>query len=267
MTSPRVSAPALELPGGPDESGKHRRPEPDPLPDVDVAGRLRSGPVVPSGTRDGGPGDGARPPPAGPRLRGPTAGAAAAAPGPTVVVRRDRHAERAARRARPTPACAGRRGRGRRRGARRPGRRGCCSPLGRPSRRPPPRSGDKQQTLLVQVTGTDGTAAASALVGITQGAASAVALLVPSRLSSTSPAPGNLPFGETTTVGDPDGVQRGADRPARAARRRHLDADAAGAGRPGRRGRRRAGRRRRRRRRHRRRTATRRSSSRPATSS
>jgi hypothetical protein len=159
-------------------SGKHRRPEPDPLSDVDLAERLSAGPVVP-------------------------AGAAAAAPGPTVVVRRDRRAERTARRQ-----------------ARR--RRGLVAAAGvlgvvlvalgvwlvlRPSGTETPTTttpGDKQLITLVQVTGTDGTAAASAIVGSTKGDGSAVALLVPSRLNVDVAGSGAMAFGETTTIGDPE---------------------------------------------------------------
>lgn len=182
-------------------SGKHRRPEPDPLPDVDVAGRLRSGPVVRAGPEAEAPGESPAAP-AGPGS-GTTAGAAAAAPGPTVVVRRDRHAERAARvrarRRRVLVVAAG--------------------VVGvvlvvlvgwlllRPSDTEPPTAttvGDKQLITLVQVTGTDGTAAASAIVGTTKGAASAVALLVPSRLNVDVAGSGAMAFGETTTIGDPE---------------------------------------------------------------
>ena len=60
-----------------------------------------------------------------------------------------------------------------------------------------------QRVTLVQVTGTDGTAAASAIVGTTAADSSAVALLVPSRLNVDVAGSGDMPFGETTTLGEP----------------------------------------------------------------
>jgi len=182
-------------------SGKHRRPEPDPLPDVDLAERLSSGPVVRAGSepvvRGGRPAD-----PAGP-VPGTAAGAAAAAPGPTVVVRRDRHAERVARR----------RTRRRRVLVVAAGALGVLLVgvgiwlLVRPSGTETPTTttaADKQAITLVQVTGADGTAAGSAIVGSTKGDGSAVALLVPSRLNVDVAGSGAMAFGETTTIGDPE---------------------------------------------------------------
>lgn len=163
-------------------SGKHRRPQPDPLPDVDIAERLSGGPTVPVAPV-------------------PTA-AAAAAPGPTVVARRDRAAQRAARRRARRQrllivvgAVAGvvlvvtgswllLRGGGGDTGPAQPG----------PA---------TQQTLLVQVTGGDGTATATALVGTTAADDSAVAVLVPSRLNVDVAGSGDMPFGEASTLEDP----------------------------------------------------------------
>src|SRR4051812_13279591 len=90
-------------------SGKHRRPEADPLPEVDIAERLAAGhsgnaarttaPVASTPASLTVPGQTGRHetgpvppvPPAG-------AGAAAAAPGPTVIARQSRAAQRSARR-------------------------------------------------------------------------------------------------------------------------------------------------------------------------
>jgi len=58
----------------------------------------------------------------------------------------------------------------------------------------------RQRTLLVQVTGVDGVAAASALVGVTEAENSAAVVLVPSRLLVDVAGTGNLPFGETVTL-------------------------------------------------------------------
>ena len=86
-------------------SGKHRRPEPDALPEVDLASRLATG-----RQRDDGPRSprqrrrraaGCRPSTAGPTPATPPrsrAGRAPAVPGQTVMARRSRAAERAARR-------------------------------------------------------------------------------------------------------------------------------------------------------------------------
>ena len=143
-------------------SGKHRRPEPDPLPEVDLAERLRSGPVVRAGSEPVVPGARTADP-----VPGAAAGAAAAAPGPTVVVRRDRHAERLARR----------RTRRRRVLVVTAGVLGVLLVavgiwlLVRPSGTETPTTttaADKQAITLVQVTGADGTAAGSAIVGSTR---------------------------------------------------------------------------------------------------
>ncbi len=163
-------------------SGKHRRPQADPLTEVQPGG-LAPGPVVQADTE-------------------PVQGAVStAAPGPTVVVRQDRRAQRAARRQarqRRLLAVGG----------------GALAVvlvllvvwlLLRPggtetSTVPPPV--DTQRVTLVQVTGTDGTAAASAIVGTTRGDGSAVVVLVPSRLSVDVAGSGDMPFGEATTLGD-----------------------------------------------------------------
>lgn len=160
-------------------SGKHRRPEAevvaDSLPDVDLAERLGVGPSAPPGT--------------GPRT----------VPASRVVPRRDRSAERARRR-----AAARRRmlavGAGvlvlvLAAGA------GVLLLVG--GEEGPPgsaRTGPAtQQTLLLQVTGPDGVAAASALLGAGRGA-TASAVLVPSGVLVDVAGTGSVPFGETTTL-------------------------------------------------------------------
>jgi hypothetical protein len=61
----------------------------------------------------------------------------------------------------------------------------------------------RQLTTLVQVTGVDGTAAASTLLGTTERGGGAVSLLVPSRLSVNAASAGDMPFGEAVTLPDP----------------------------------------------------------------
>ncbi len=61
----------------------------------------------------------------------------------------------------------------------------------------------RQRTTLIQVTGTDGTAAASALVGTTEADGDAVSLLVPSRLLVDVAGAGDMPFGEAVTLDEP----------------------------------------------------------------
>jgi hypothetical protein len=184
------------------------------LPDVDLAERLGPGPVVRAESEPVGP---VGPVAATPRRHhaAPTsaaplepppasaAGTAAAAPGATVVVRRDRRAERTARR----------RARRQRLLVVAGGVLGVVLVavglwlLLRPSQEQAPtgaQSGDKQLITLVQVTGADGTAAASAIVGTTRADGAAVALLVPSRLNVDVAGSGAMAFGETTTIGDPD---------------------------------------------------------------
>ena len=157
-------------------SGRHRRPEPDPLPEVDVAERLAAGPVVRT---------------------------APAAPGPTVVARRNRAAERTARR----------------RATRRRWLLGAAGLVvlalavgvgwlllrgdggGATTAADDPAA--RQRTTLVQVTGADGTAAASTLVGTTEADGDAVSLLLPSRLLVDVAGAGDMPFGEAVTLDEP----------------------------------------------------------------
>ena len=62
---------------------------------------------------------------------------------------------------------------------------------------------EAQRTLLVQVTGADGVAAASALVGVTDGADDASVVLIPSGLLVDAAGTGDIPFGETVTLPEP----------------------------------------------------------------
>lgn len=161
-------------------SGRHRKPDPDALDD-------------PSATADD-----ARPEaPAARPVEPPTP---PTAPATTVIARRDRAAERARRRAA-----------ARRRSlivlavggvaivaavlatflVPRDGEEGTDRVRAGPAR---------QQTLLVQVTGDDGVAAASALVGVTPRESSAAVVLIPSRLLVDVAGTGNIPFGETVTL-------------------------------------------------------------------
>jgi len=209
-------------------NGRHRRPEADSLPGVDVADRLESGPVVeapgavPTGQgRHSGPAGPAGPAgvagparPAGPgttvrttaaampAVAAPpvTPGSAPAAPGRTVVARRDRASARAARRAA-----------ARRRNLLVGGalaavlvllvggwlvlRGGGGDDVGTTGGGPP-----SQETLLVQVTDEDGTAAASALTGVTPSTGTGAVVLVPSRLLVDVAGTGDIPFGETATL-------------------------------------------------------------------
>jgi anionic cell wall polymer biosynthesis LytR-Cps2A-Psr (LCP) family protein len=211
-------------------SGRHRRPEPDALPDVDVADRLTAGPVVeaPSAVesqhgrhagRSAGPvpdvpsspsrPPGTPPPPAAtapvvPTVPGARPGSAPAAPGRTVVARRDRAAARAARREA-----------ARKRNLRIAAVAGVVLVVlgalgwllfGRGGDDPPVEttSGPPQQeTLLMQVTGPDGTAAASALAGVTPSDGTGAVVLVPSRLLVDVAGTGDIPFGETVTLSEP----------------------------------------------------------------
>jgi anionic cell wall polymer biosynthesis LytR-Cps2A-Psr (LCP) family protein len=197
-------------------SGKHRRPEADPLPDVDIAERLAAGhsgvarttaPVASSPASATVPGQTGRQgprvppvPPVPPSGGGPAA--AAAAPGPTVMARQSRSEQRTARRRaqrqRAFVVAGGVVGivlvafgiwlllRGD----------GSSGTTG--TTRPP-----TQHATLVQLTGADGTASASALVGTTAADHTAAAVLVPSRLIVDVAGSGDVPFGETTTLGDP----------------------------------------------------------------
>ena len=173
-------------------SGKHRRPEPDPLPEVDLASRLATADTIAT-------------PVATPAVPGQTSAAtpvtAPAVPGQTVVARRSRAAERAARRRAMrqrvllvTAAVLGvvliivggwlvLRG-------------------GDSGKDKVAAAAPRQLTTLVQVTGADGTAAASALVGTTKVGKQAAAVLVPSRLIVDVAGSGEMPFGEAVALDD-----------------------------------------------------------------
>jgi hypothetical protein len=130
-------------------------------------------------------------------------GSAPAAPGRTVVARRDRAAARAARRAA-----------ARRRYLLVGGavaavlvlllggwlllRGGGDDDVSTTGDGPP-----SQQTLLVQVTGEDGTAAASALSGVTPSTGTGSVVLLPSGLLVDVAGTGDVPFGETVTLPEP----------------------------------------------------------------
>ena len=193
-------------------SGRHRRPEPDSLPAVDVAGEMQAGPVIDTTPSDPPPtADVAESPEQAPEVTElapeaaeptPQAPTTIIAPGSNVVARRDRAAERAARR----------------RTARRRWLIGIAAVVvvalvvaggwlllreddtpvettATPSKR--------QLTTLIQVTGADGTAAASALVGTTEADDHAVALLVPSQLNVDVAGSGDMPFGEAVALEEP----------------------------------------------------------------
>jgi hypothetical protein len=167
-------------------SGRHRKPQPDALADVDVAREVTPGPVVEAGQ--------SRPVPGPERT---------AASGTTVVARRSRAAQRAARRART-----------RRRVLVLAGGvvgvlalvaavtvlllRGGGEDDTRTATEPAP-----QRTLLLQLTGVDGTAAASALMGVTAKERTAAVVLVPSGLLVDVAGSGDIPFGETATLPEP----------------------------------------------------------------
>jgi hypothetical protein len=181
-------------------SGRHRKPEPDPLPEVDVAERLVPGPAVPAGGRVASSATATAAPAARSRTsRSPGAAAGSA----TVVARRSRAAERAARRA----------------AARRrnlmilvAGAVALVLVLGSlllvggggdddtSTRNPGPAT---MRTMLVQVTGPDGVAASSAVVGATARERTGSVVLIPSRLLVDVAGTGNLPFGETATLPEP----------------------------------------------------------------
>jgi hypothetical protein len=168
-------------------SGKHRRPEPDPLPDADVAGRIVPGPVIEASTSPAGV---------------PPVGVASALSGPTVVARTSRQAQRRARR------------QGQRQQMLRVGAvavavlvvavGGWWALAGRDGgdREPTDATQQQQRTLLVQVAGADGTAQASALLGVRTDEQRAAAVLVPSRLIVDVAGSGSVAFGET--LGLPD---------------------------------------------------------------
>lgn len=205
-------------------SGRHRRPEPDQLADVDIASEVEAGRSIeavaplraPKPAPD--PGPRAEGPPTEPTPqpepqpepepepgRAPESGATAYAgsAGATVIVRRTRTAERATRRAKT--------------------RRQLLAVLAavlavllvvgltvvlladrdQPVTAGPAVKADVQHTLLVQVAGADGTAAATALVGVTPARQQAAAMLVPSRLLVDVAGSGSLPFGEALTLESP----------------------------------------------------------------
>lgn len=178
--------------------GKHRRPEPAPAQPPEARGLLA--PDVPPTGGDERPNDASAVGP-GPTVTAVPAMASATAR--TVVARRSRATERAARRAqqrrRLLAGCvvvllatlAGA-------GVWRLGDQAGSGPAAGAGPGP-----DPQLVTLVQVTGADGTAAASAIVGTTAATGSAVAMLVPSRLQVDVAGSGNLPFGEASTLGDP----------------------------------------------------------------
>ena len=166
-------------------SGKHRRPEPDQLPDADVASEMVAGPVIEATATT------------------PTAlSTASALSGPTVVAHKSRQAQRQARRRAQNRQVAlvggavaavllvivggwwllaGRDGGDR-------DRADTAEP--------------RQRTLLVQIAGPDGTALASALLGVRTDEERAAAVLVPSRLVVDIAGSGSVAFGET--LGLPD---------------------------------------------------------------
>jgi anionic cell wall polymer biosynthesis LytR-Cps2A-Psr (LCP) family protein len=206
--------------------GRHGRPEPDALAGLDIAAELEPGPVVevppvtetvpPRRHRSSAsivepPAVAEHPvveqPVAEQPLAAPDAMPAApyapistTTPGATVVARRHRKAEREARR----------------NAARRQlmmigagvlavllvigvtvvvlSGRGDGSPDATAAKSP------HQSTLLVQVAGVDGTAVASALVGVTDGSRNGAALLIPAGLLVDDASSGNTSFGETLTL-------------------------------------------------------------------
>jgi anionic cell wall polymer biosynthesis LytR-Cps2A-Psr (LCP) family protein len=186
-------------------SGKHRRPEPDLLPEADVAGQMVAGPVIEASAP-------ALPGPelSAPALPGPELSASAlpgpelsasALSGPTVVARTSRQAQRRARRQsqrRHVTLIAGAMA------AVLVVAAGGWWLLGRDgnSSNPSDSAQHKQRTLLIQVAGPDGTAKGSALLGVRTDEKRAAAVLVPSRLIVDAPGSGSVAFGET--LGLPD---------------------------------------------------------------
>jgi LCP family protein required for cell wall assembly len=174
-------------------SGRHRRVEPDALADVDIAAALGPGPVIDTPTLEGSAYASVSAPPT-PTLSGPT----------VVVGHRDRTAERAARHARA------------RRRAMTVGAVVLAVVLvigvvvvltgedggtaGQTAGKRPASAPAKQSTLLIQAAALDGTAAASALVGLTPSKKTATAVLIPSGLLVDVASSGNMPFGEALTL-------------------------------------------------------------------
>ncbi|MEP6760432.1 MAG: LCP family protein [Sporichthyaceae bacterium] len=165
-------------------SGKHRRPEPDMLPEADVAAQMVAGPVIAVEAAA-------------------SAVSASALSGPTVVARTSRQAQRRARRQtqrRQLTLIAGT----------------LAAVLvlvaggwwllgrGGGGQNPSDAAQQKQRTLLIQVAGPDGTAKASALVGVRTDELRAAAVLVPSRLIVDVPGSGSIAFGETLGLPDHD---------------------------------------------------------------
>jgi anionic cell wall polymer biosynthesis LytR-Cps2A-Psr (LCP) family protein len=207
--------------------GRHGRPEPDALPDVDVAAEIEQGPVVeisPAAAH----GHGHRRSPAAVATEVPSTDAPAPAE-PSVTadpVVADEPPTIAAGLTQVSPGLAGativahldRKGiREARRSATR--RRllfvgvGVLALLlvvgvtvvvvsgrgnGAPVTTVPPTP--HQSTLLVQVAGQDGTGVVNALVGVTPASGSGAALLIPAGLLVDDASSGNLPFGETLTL-------------------------------------------------------------------
>jgi anionic cell wall polymer biosynthesis LytR-Cps2A-Psr (LCP) family protein len=180
-------------------SGRHRRIQPDALVDVDVADGLEPGPRIEIQSPELSPWE----------VSSYAAMAVTPTPAPseppTVVGRRDRAAERAARHART------------RRQALAVG--GVVLVIGLVSsviaaltaggEGPTDRqiaakksasASAAQHTLLVQAAAPDGTAAATALVGLTPARKTATAVLVPSGLLVDVASSGNMPLGEALTL-------------------------------------------------------------------
>lgn len=186
--------------------GRHGRPQDDALPRVDVAAELDTAPLVEATVPR--PSTGARrrrTEPEPPPVAGPEAPPVTEPPsvGRTVVARRDRAAQRAARRAQA------------RRRALLVGAAVLAVLLvagvtvvlvkagGGPKATGPASTAPRQSTLLVQVAGADGTAASSALVGITPRTNRGAAVLVPAGLLVDVASNGSMPFGETLTLPQP----------------------------------------------------------------
>jgi anionic cell wall polymer biosynthesis LytR-Cps2A-Psr (LCP) family protein len=174
------------------------------LPEVDVADELVPGPLVHAESAV--PAAAAQPGPSAHRRRSswqPGASASPAAPGQTVVARRSRAAQRAARKAA-----------ARRRNLLVLGAGALVLVLAVGALVFLTGGGDDQtgtvdagratqRTLLVQVTGPDGVAASSALVGVTAREETSSVVLVPSGLLVDVAGTGNIPFGETVTLPEP----------------------------------------------------------------
>jgi anionic cell wall polymer biosynthesis LytR-Cps2A-Psr (LCP) family protein len=169
-------------------SGRHRRPEADSLPAVDVAEEMEAGPVIDTSTAESPPTS--------------LTSSASGMSGSTVVARRNRAAERAARRS----------------AARRRWLIGIAGVLALAlvvtggwlllrdddtTAETTASTSHKQRTTLIQLTGADGTAAASALVGTTEADDEAVSVLLPSQLLVDVAGAGDMPFGEAVTLEDP----------------------------------------------------------------